>query len=343
MSDAVDAISERYFVALETYLAGGGEPSLSQAYELGRRAMIEGLGVLDVATFHRAALGALVLSAQADDRARRAEAAGAFFQELLSPFEMSFRGYRAANDDLQALNETLRHQKVELENVNRELEAFSYSVSHDLRAPLRSIDGFSKALVEDFGGALGPAAHRYLGKIRDAAQRMGALIDDLLALGHLTRAPLRRGDVDVTEIVRRIADRLTREAPERSVAFQIQSGVRASADASLLTAVFENLLGNAWKFTSKADNARIEFGCEPRDDVSILYVRDNGAGFDMAYADKLFGAFQRLHTTNDFEGTGIGLATVQRIVHRHGGRVWAEGAVGAGATFYFTLSAGAPR
>lgn len=336
MSDASEGISERYFGALETYLGGGGEPSLSQAYELGRRAMIEGLGVLDVATFHRAALGALVISAQAGDRARRAEAAGAFFHELLSPFEMSFRGYRAANDDLQVLNETLRQQKVELENVNRELEAFSYSVSHDLRAPLRSIDGFSKALVEDFGDTLDPAGHRYLGKIRDAAQRMGALIDDLLALAHLTRAPLRRGDVDATEIVRRIADRLFREAPERSVAFQIQGGVRASADASLLTAVFENLLGNAWKFTSKAKNARIEFGCEPR---GILYVRDNGAGFDMAYADKLFGAFQRLHSTNEFEGTGIGLATVQRIVHRHGGRVWAEGAVGAGATFYFTLSA----
>jgi light-regulated signal transduction histidine kinase (bacteriophytochrome) len=338
-----DLFGRRYVEALEAYLRAGDEPALSRAYELGRRAMVDGLGVLDMALVHRTAVQAIVVPAASEARARYAAAASDFFQELLSPFEMSFRGYRAANDNLRGLNESLRRQKEALEDVNRELESFSYSVSHDLRAPLRSIDGFSQALAEDCGGALDEQGKRYLGRIRDAAQRMGRLIDDLLSLARVTRSELDRRDVDVSALVRRIAERLQRETPTRTVRFEIQEGVHAVADGRLLEPLFENLLGNAWKFTSRRAEARIAFGHEVRDGLKVFFVKDDGAGFDMAYAGKLFGTFQRLHSEREFEGTGVGLATVQRIVHRHDGRIWAQGEVDRGAEFYFTLEGGRRR
>ncbi len=223
-----------------------------------------------------------------------------------------------------------------LAGTNKELESFSYSVSHDLRAPLRTIDGFSRILLEDYAEDLGEEAHDYLGRVRAASVHMGHLIDDLLNLSRVTRSPLRREPVDLSVLASGIAKELQNSQPEREVEFVIEEGVTAWGDARLLLVALENLLGNACKFTSKTPGGRIEFGVE-QGPGGAYYVRDNGAGFDMNYAGKLFGAFQRLHGSGEFEGTGIGLATVQRIIHRHGGRVWAEGEVGRGAVFYFTL------
>lgn len=233
----------------------------------------------------------------------------------------------------------LEQRNGELAAVNTELESFSYSVSHDLRAPLRSIDGFSHALLETSFDRLDDQGRRHLRYVRDAAQRMAALIDDLLELARVTRAELRRERVDLTAIARTVGTRLQGDGGngERQVEFVVHRELVANGDPRLLAVVLENLLGNAWKFTSKRPMCRIEFGLDSKNGQSAFFVRDDGAGFDMAYASKLFGAFQRLHSTADFAGTGIGLATVHRIVRRHGGRIWAEGSVDHGATFYFTL------
>lgn len=231
-----------------------------------------------------------------------------------------------ASDELEDVNR-------ELEGTNRELEAFSYSVSHDLRAPLRTIDGFSQILSEDYGDRLDDEGLDYLSRVRAASRHMAELIDDLLDLSRVGRRPLRREGVDLSSLASGIADDLRGMDPEREVDFEIEDGVTARGDIGLLKVALENLLGNAWKFTSRQPRAAIRFGVSG----GVYYVSDDGAGFDEAYKDKLFGAFQRLHGPDEFEGTGIGLATVARIVHRHGGEVWAEGAVGEGATFYFTL------
>jgi PAS domain S-box-containing protein len=239
----------------------------------------------------------------------------------------------------QELEERVAHRTVQLESANRELEAFSYSVSHDLRAPLRSIDGFSHALLEDYDKLLPPEGHQFLERIRSSAQRMAELIDDMLNLSRVTRMSMKSVPVDLSKLAQDIAAELQRNHPEHSVRLTIAKNLKADGDLNLLQIVLENLINNAWKFTSRQEQAEIEFGSKVENKETIYFVRDNGAGFDMAYADKLFGAFQRLHTMTEFPGTGIGLATVQRIIHRHGGRVWAEGAVGEGATFFFTLPA----
>jgi signal transduction histidine kinase len=229
----------------------------------------------------------------------------------------------------------------ELEGANRELEAFSYSVSHDLRAPLRTIDGFSQILQEDYEAVLDEEGLDYLGRVRAASAHMAMLIDDLLDLSRVSRRPLRREPVDLASLATEIIEELRAAEPERNVEFEAGGDIKAYGDVSLLKGALENLLGNAWKFTEREGVGRIEFGVDRRPRPGLLgpvyFVRDNGAGFDQAYSDKLFGAFQRLHGQDEFEGTGIGLATVARIIHRHGGRVWAEGEVGEGATFYFTL------
>jgi DNA-binding response OmpR family regulator len=235
-----------------------------------------------------------------------------------------------------ALAEQLESKNAELEMKNDELESFSYSVAHDLRAPLRSIDGFSLALLEDCGDKLDDAGKEYLNYVRQSTQHMARLIDDLLALSRVTRAPLDRAEADVSSVARGVASRLARSWPDRRVDVVVAEQMVGDCDHHLLTIAFENLLGNAWKFTGKRDDARIEVGAIDGDPLTY-FVRDNGAGFDMFYTSKLFGVFQRLHSSSQFEGTGIGLATVQRIIRRHGGRIWAEGAVGEGATFYFTL------
>ena len=233
--------------------------------------------------------------------------------------------------------DALRERTAQLESTNKELEAFAYSVSHDLRAPLRSIDGFSQILLEDYTDELDAEGQDYLRRVRVASQRMAQLIDDLLKLSRITRREVRRERADLSVLAREIAAELKQREPDRQVGFVIEEEVTADGDAGLLRVVLENLLGNAWKFTARHPRARIEFGVTQRDGETACFVRDDGAGFDMAHADKLFGTFQRLHSATEFEGTGIGLATVQRIIHRHGGRVWAEGAVEQGATFYFTL------
>jgi light-regulated signal transduction histidine kinase (bacteriophytochrome) len=223
------------------------------------------------------------------------------------------------------------------EAANKELESFSYSVAHDLRAPLRGIDGFCQALTEDCSDKLDADGRKYLGFIRDSAQLMARLIDEILALSRVVRSEFHREAVDLSELARVACSRLARNEPSRSVEIVIQDGVIADGDPKLLALVFNNLFGNAWKFSARQSASRIEFGVSGKEGDTAYFVRDNGAGFDMAYAGKLFGVFQRLHTAHEFEGSGVGLATVQRVIHRHGGRVWAEGKVDAGATIYFTL------
>jgi two-component system, NtrC family, sensor kinase len=225
----------------------------------------------------------------------------------------------------------------ELERKNRELEAFSYSVSHDLRAPLRSIDGFSQALIEDYADRLDPKGHNYLQRVRAAAQRMGELIDDLLELSRVGRAELSFTPVDLSEIARQVVAELQRADPDRQVSMAIEEGLIADADSRLMRVALENLFGNAWKFTTQAAAPHIIFRCEDTEHGPAFVVRDNGAGFDMSYAAKLFRPFQRLHGATEFPGTGIGLATVHRIIDRHGGRVWADGAVGRGAAISFSM------
>ena len=233
--------------------------------------------------------------------------------------------------------EELLKSNTELAAVNDELEAFSYSVAHDLRAPLRSIDGFSQALLEDYPDKLDEQGKNYLNRVRAASQKMGQLIDDLLNLSRLTREDMNYEAVNLTMLAQTIAEELKETQPERQVEFVIHEGLVVNGDARLLAVLLENLLGNAWKFTSKHPSARIEFAITQHGDKPVYFVRDDGIGFDMTYVDKLFSAFQRLHAPSEFPGTGIGLATARRIVNRHGGSIWAEGAVEQGATFYFSL------
>jgi signal transduction histidine kinase len=236
------------------------------------------------------------------------------------------------------LEERVRDRTAQLTSAMQELETFCYSVSHDLRAPLRGIHGFSQALVADFPRDLPDEAHRYLSRITASATRMEQLIEDLLNLSKLTRATLTRREVDLSDLAGRVVENLRTTDPDRRVEVLIREGMKVDADPRLLQTAIENLLGNAWKFTAKTELPRIEVGCMRDGARTVHFVRDNGAGFDMQYADKLFGAFQRLHRQDEFPGTGIGLATVARVVHRHGGRIWADGQIGAGAAFYFTLA-----
>ena len=248
---------------------------------------------------------------------------------------------RLALMEVQRLNAELelrvRDRTAELERANSELEAFSYSVSHDLRTPLRAIDGFSQALLEDYSNQFDATGRDYLARVRAGAQRMGTLIDDLLKLARVSRATMTSDNVDMSALAENIIDELRSHDPARHVDIKITSQLNAYGDTHLLRIALENLLNNAWKYTGKREQAKIEFGMRQQQGSACFFIQDNGAGFDMTYADKLFGAFQRLHDAKDFAGTGVGLATVQRIVHRHGGRIWAEAAVDKGAVFYFTL------
>jgi PAS domain S-box-containing protein len=465
--DARQVLTREYAYALREFVSGAGEAALARAYELGRIAATEGIGVLDIAMVHHQALAGLGAQLGQDKRDHLGMAAQ-FLVECLSPYEMNLRAYQA-NARLLGLSETLARQNTEIdrareqlrtildattaliylkdaegrylfvnqqfqrvfglrredvlgradeevlppevaealrttdaqvlrartpqeleetvpeadgphtflslkfpllddagepygvccvatditerkqrdevlrrameaaESANRELESFSYSVAHDLRAPLRSIDGFGQALLEDFADKLNPEGRKYLSYVRESAQHMGQLIDDLLTLSRVSRGDLRRDEANLSSIARTIIDRLRATNPDRRVEVDIEDGVIADGDARLLRAVLENLLGNSWKFTGKRTGARICFGVDRSTRPHVYFVRDNGAGFDMAYAGKLFGVFQRLHLSTEFEGTGIGLATVQRIIRRHRGAIWAEGEVDRGATFFFTL------
>jgi DNA-binding response OmpR family regulator len=272
-------------------------------------------------------------------RRRQFESENRHFREQLLLKEAEAREARA-NRELAEMRATLL---LEVEAKNKELEAFSYSVSHDLRAPLRAIEGFSQVLEEQYSGRLDEQGRRYLERVRAASRRMGQLIDDFLKLSRITRSDLRKLPVDLGAMAREVLEELARRDPDRRVERVVTEPAVAQCDPRLLRVVLENLIGNAWKFTGKKDSARIEFGTEASPEGwTVYFVRDDGAGFDMAYAGKLFAPFQRLHDAAEFEGTGIGLATIERVIHRHGGHIWAEGVEGKGAVFRFRLEGGAP-
>jgi PAS domain S-box-containing protein len=250
---------------------------------------------------------------------------------------------KLAEKEIKRLNEELEQRVIErttqMEAINKELETFSYSVSHDLRAPLRSIDGFSHALLQDYQGKLDATGKNYLERICKATQHMGDLIDDLLKLSRVTQSEFNYQSIDLSKMVQSISDTFQKNNPNNNVKMTIQKGIVIQGDPHSMQIALTNLIDNAWKFTGKQKHPRIEFGATLKENEKIFFIRDNGVGFDMSYVGKLFGAFQRLHTMDEFVGTGIGLATVQRIIRRHGGKIWAEGKVGKGATFYFTLPA----
>ncbi len=249
--------------------------------------------------------------------------------------------HRRAEEELtkyrNSLEEQVGRRTSELKAINKELEAFSYSVSHDLRSPLRSIDGFSRAVMEDYSDKLDARGKDYLNRVRLASQRMGQLIDDMLSLSRITRSEMHYETVNLSALADEIAEELKKSRPERMAEFVVEKGMVARGDKRMLKIAMENLLNNAWKFTEKHNSAKIEFGAVNKEGATCFFVKDDGAGFDKRYINKLFGPFQRLHTSNEFPGTGIGLATVKRIIKRHGGDVWAEGAVEQGATFYFAI------
>jgi len=240
--------------------------------------------------------------------------------------------------ELKKTEEALSLKTEQLEASNRELESFNHAVAHDLRAPLRTISGFSNLLLEDFSGKLDTSGVDYLNRIASAARRMSQFIDDLMKLSSLNSAGLALEKVDLSRIAAEIASALRASDQRRNVEFRLEEGITACGNASLLWGVLENLIGNAWKFTSRKPQAVIEFGVTEHKGTSVYFVRDNGAGFDIAFAEKIFDPFHRLHPYEEFPGSGIGLATVRRIIHRHGGRVWAEGAVDKGAAFFFTVA-----
>jgi light-regulated signal transduction histidine kinase (bacteriophytochrome) len=248
---------------------------------------------------------------------------------------------RKAENDLRTLNQELEQRvtrrTADLEAANKELEAFTYSVSHDLRAPLRHIDGFSKMLMEEDLAGLSEDSKRYLGRIREGTRQMGQLVDDLLTMARLGRKELALQVTGLTSLVQEAAEEVKRENTGRQIEWKIEPLPFVECDPGLMKQVFVNLLSNAAKYSRPRAHAKIEVGAIEQNGQNVIFVRDNGVGFSMKYADKLFGVFQRLHRAEDFEGTGIGLATVQRILHKHGGRAWAEGEIDKGATFYFTL------
>jgi len=266
---------------------------------------------------------------------------GTAFNAMLDQIQLREQARSVAAQELTLakleLEQRVRDRTAELETANKELEAFSYSVSHDLRAPLRSINGFAHALAEDYGSQLDVNARDYLNRVQKASERMGLLIDDLLNLSRLSRAPLHRDGINLSAIASEVIDDLRKTEPGRSVDVVITPDMTCNGDPNLLRVALQNLIGNAWKYTRRTAQAHIKFTVTKENDRHVYCVRDNGAGFNMQYADKLFSPFQRLHSAQEFEGTGVGLATVSRVIKRHGGNIWAESVVGQGATFCFTL------
>jgi two-component system NtrC family sensor kinase len=302
-----------------------------------RDAMIQGLGAgADDYIAKSSDFEVLRARVLAQIRRKQFEDENRLIREHLLRAELEAMEARAARE----IAESRASLVEQLESKNEELESFSHSVAHDLRAPLRSIDGFGLILLQDYADKLDDDGRQYLNYVRESAQQMSRLIDDLLALSRIARSDFRRAPVNLSAIARSVAARLAQASPNRQVELVVADGLVADGDDGLLTILFENLLGNAWKFTGARAQARIEVGATD-DERRAYFVRDNGAGFDMTYASKLFGMFQRLHSATEFDGTGIGLATVQRVVRRHGGRIWAEAAVDRGATFFFVLDGGA--
>lgn len=326
MKDKVRKFEAAYKSSLQECLMGAGEIALEHGYELGRRAVQDSLGLMDIVSVYREALlSRLSKAATAEECVQIVKASQDLFAECLAPFEFTHRGFI----EVESLNK-------KLEEANRELESFSYSVSHDLRAPLRAIDGYVRMILKKQGGDFDDDTLAKFNIVRSEAQMMGRLIDELLTFSRLGRKKISLSRLDMREIFRDIWQELCVINPDRRMALELMGLPSAYGDKTLIKQVFANLLANAVKFTKNRDEARIEIGGKADENEHVYYVKDNGVGFDMAYYDKLFGVFQRLHS-DEFEGTGVGLATVQRIVHKHGGRVWAEGKVGEGAVFYFSL------
>ena len=333
-----------YKSLVQRYLDEPDESLLNQASLIGRNLCHRGVSLDNVLAMHQEAIEEPLRGHSNEQEVNLVRRANDPFSELTISYVIAFEELteiRVADVEWrkhrERLEKLVEERTAELRAANKELESFSYSVSHDLRAPLRSIDGFNQILIEDYEDKLDEEGKDCLQRIGVSIQRMGQMIDDLLNLSRVTRSEMRRETVDLSTLAQTITAELQETQPERRVEFVISEGLVVKGDPRLLHVVLENLLGNAWKFTGKLPQAAIEFGVTQQDGEPAYYVRDDGAGFDMAYVHKLFGAFQRLHRRDEFDGTGVGLASVQRIVQRHGGEVWAEGEVDKGATFYFTL------
>jgi light-regulated signal transduction histidine kinase (bacteriophytochrome) len=362
MISSLREILDRYSNALKDHIDITNESTLQAAYTIGRDAIAAGIGVLEIAEIHKEVIVALLSLEQSGSEYKVTQImddASDFFVECLGPFEMVQQGYKESyeaarnyNEKLVLINKKLKESIIkqkasdkalleknkELKQAYEEMESFSYSVSHDLRAPLRSIDGFSKALLEDCMDKLDSKSKHYLKRVCASCQLMENLIDDILKLSRISRSKLQYEEVDLSSMAREIAAKLQSSEPKRCAKFIITDKIMVTGDERLLRVAMNNLLGNAWKYTKTHTRARIEVGMTELDGSLVYFVRDDGVGFDMAYINKLFNPFQRLHSTTEFSGTGIGLATVRRIIHRHGGIIWAEGNVEKGATFYFTLN-----
>jgi light-regulated signal transduction histidine kinase (bacteriophytochrome) len=327
MRDKVRKFEVAYKASLNECLVGAGEIALQHGYELGRQAVRDGVGVMDIMSVHREALLSLLSQmATAHECVHVVKVSQDLFAECLAPFEFTHRGFL----EVESLNN-------KLEAANKELESFSYSVSHDLRAPLRAIEGYSRMILKKQEEHFDEETRRQFDLIRNNVKTMGCLIDDLLSFSRLGKQEISKTSIDMEGLVRDVWQNLLTVNPNRNMTLRIEGIRPAIGDRSLLREVFSNLLGNAVKFTRTRDVAQIEAGSRVEDNETIYYIRDNGVGFDMQYYDKLFGVFQRLHSAEEYEGTGIGLALIQRIIHRHGGEVWAQGKVNEGATLFFSL------
>jgi light-regulated signal transduction histidine kinase (bacteriophytochrome) len=327
-----------YAASLCAYLEHPDESSLAAAYALGRAALDNGTGITHVVGTHAEALESIVGISPAAALSMRSIS---FLAECLAPLEMAHQGFMDANRALQRLNadleERVRERTRQLEEANEELRSFAYSVSHDLRAPVRAIGGYSQVVLEDYAPLLDDAGRLALERLQANAIRMGQMIDDMLHLARVSHEQLRLRPADLSALAKEIVVELREQQPDRNLDIRIADRLIADADPDLMRIALTNLLSNAVKFTGNQPAPKIDFASETRGEEIVYYVRDNGAGFDMAYVDSAFRPFERLHSQDEFPGTGIGLATVQRAILRHGGRIWAEASVDRGATFFFTL------
>lgn len=339
MTNTVHEVEKAYKAILQEYLARTDEDTLFRAYQLGHEAVAKGLGVLDIADIHQRVLDSLTHEMTAPDEITTViNQAHTFFREILSSFEMIHRGFRESTATVEELEARVQQRTTLLQETNKELDTFSYSVAHDLRAPLRAIDGFTRLLLDDFSSQLSDEGRRFLTIARTNTKKMTELLDNLLAFSRANRKKLATESmVNMKELARTVADDLLKREPNRSIVLNIHDVPSVPGSPAMMRQVLLNIISNAIKFTRGLPHPVIEIGSVMREGEQVFYVKDNGVGFEMRNADKLFDAFQRLHPSENYEGAGVGLAIVRRIVHRHGGRVWAEAEPNKGATIYFTL------